>query len=238
MSFLPIHAAGCYDPPGPKIFDFVVSSYTPSLSALISATSGSLEIGSILAVSQEDNSLLNTKSELAHIRRHAKEFSYKQMEKDQATPEAVLNAMVTYNSVHLACHGQQNTERAAKSCFLLHDGVLTLEEITKRSLGNKGLAFLSACQTATGDEQMPDEAVHLAAGMLVGGYSTVIATMWPINDADAPTVANLVYESLLREGRLGDGRVARALHAAVNTLRKEIGEDKFDRWIPFIHIGA
>jgi hypothetical protein len=39
------------------------------------------------------------------------------------------------------------------------------------------LAFLSACQTAKGDEDMPDQAVHLAASMLFCGFKSVIATM-------------------------------------------------------------
>ena|ERR1700733_5989643 len=38
LTFLPIHAAGFYDTGDqPKIFDYVVSSFTPSLSALLGA---------------------------------------------------------------------------------------------------------------------------------------------------------------------------------------------------------
>lgn len=205
---------------------------------MISATSGSLKIDGMLAVSQEDDSLLCTKDELAHIKRHARLIPYKELKNGEATPKAVLDTMTEYNSVHLACHGRQNPELPAKSCFRLHDGDLTLEEITKRSLKNKGLAFLSACETATGDEGMPDEAVHLAAGMLVAGYPSVIATMWSITDADAPSIANHVYNELLKDGKLDDGRVARALQAAVGDLRKEIGEERFYRWVPYVHLGV
>ncbi len=36
LTFLPIHAAGVYlHPDGPKLSDYVISSYTPSLSALL-----------------------------------------------------------------------------------------------------------------------------------------------------------------------------------------------------------
>ena len=41
LSFLPIHAAGIYREnafPGSKLLDFVVSSYTPTLSGLINAS--------------------------------------------------------------------------------------------------------------------------------------------------------------------------------------------------------
>jgi CHAT domain-containing protein len=43
---------------------------------------------------------------------------------------------------------------------------------------NMGLAFLSACETARGDEKIPDEALHLAATPLSAGYRSVVATMW------------------------------------------------------------
>lgn len=161
-----------------------------------------------------------------------------QLEKDQATPQAVLGAMVESDCVHIACHGLQKIHKPTESYFALHGGNLTLAEITKRPLKNKGLAFLSACQTATGDAKMPDEAIHLAAGMLVAGYPTVIATMWSIEDEDAPLVSDKVYGEILKDGKLGEARVARALHAAVNDLREKIGEVNFYRWVPYIHLGV
>ncbi|CCO36811.1 hypothetical protein BN14_10957 [Rhizoctonia solani AG-1 IB] len=39
LSFLPLHAAGDYGPPGSRVFDYVVSSYTPTLTALLGQTS-------------------------------------------------------------------------------------------------------------------------------------------------------------------------------------------------------
>lgn len=58
--------------------------------------------------------------------------------------------------------------------------------------------MLSACQTATGDAKLPEEAVHLAAGMLAIGFQSVVGTMWSLGDADAPVVADAFYESLLK----------------------------------------
>ena len=41
LAHLPLHAAGIYkDPFGPRVFDFVVSSYTPSLTAFIHGRDG------------------------------------------------------------------------------------------------------------------------------------------------------------------------------------------------------
>jgi CHAT domain-containing protein len=104
------------------------------------------------------------------------------------------------------------------------------------------LAFLSACETAMGDDILPEEAVHLAAGMLAIGYRSVIGTMWSIRDGDAPLVADEVYAQLARHDKAPEddarSRVAYALHKAVGRLREEVGETDFLSWIPFVHFGT
>jgi len=49
---------------------------------------------------------------------------------------------------------------------------------TKQDMPNASLAFLSACQTAMGDENLPDKAFHLAAALLFAGFRGTVATMW------------------------------------------------------------
>lgn len=237
LALLPIHAAGCYDHTGNNLFAYAISSYAPTLGSIITSQSRPLELGTILAVSQ-DSDLSAAKQELAHIKQRIGERPYLQLENDEATSEAVLDAMDQFNSVHFACHASQRLDQPLESSFQLHNGNLSLAEITKRSLRNKGLAFLSACETATGDDKSPDEAIHLAAGMLVAGYPSVIATMWSIKDKDAPIVADLVYGQLTKDGKLDDGKVARALHVAVAALRDKVGEKEFVRWAPYIHMGV
>lgn len=97
---------------------------------------------------------------------------------------------------------------------------------------------MSACQTAAGDYKRPDKSIHLAAGMLVAGYPSVIATMWSILDADRPEVAGRVYKELLKGGKMDHCGAARALHTAVAGLRGKVGEEAFLRWVPFIHMGV
>ncbi|KAG8796567.1 hypothetical protein FRC12_019074 [Ceratobasidium sp. 428] len=106
-----------------------------------------------------------------------------------------------------------------------------------RRIANAHLAFLSACQTATGDMVLSDEAIHLAAGMLMAGYRTVIATMWPIGDQDASIVAEKFYEYMLKDGIPDSKKAARALHHAVGVLREQVGVAAYRRWAPFIHMG-
>jgi CHAT domain-containing protein len=104
----------------------------------------------------------------------------------------VLNAPSTHTSVaqlraalerspahilHLACHGLQDSE-PLKSALQLQDGKLAIEDIMQLDLPHAVLAYLSACQTAKGDRNAPDQVVHLAASMLFCGFRSVIGTMW------------------------------------------------------------
>ncbi|QRV93471.1 CHAT domain protein [Ceratobasidium sp. AG-Ba] len=144
--------------------------------------------------------------------------------------------MEEYSWVHFACHAFQKYS-PFESAFLLHDGVLTLEELTKRKFENKGLAFLSASETAVGDHELPDEALHLASGMLIAGYPSVIATISTFMDEDAPMIADVVYSELLKDGNMDHTRSSRALHKAIKTLREKVGDQAVERWACFIHIG-
>ncbi|CAE6426107.1 unnamed protein product [Rhizoctonia solani] len=244
MSFLPLHAAGDYNQPRSRVFDYVISSYTPTLTALLASTSNTLSRTTrILAIGQAmtpgRSPLPGTATELEHVRAHAdKKVEYSQLIDDQATVATALDAMDQHDWVHLACHAHQNVQDPTKSGFFLHDGTLDLASINRRSFSSKGLAFLSACQTATGDEKLPDEAIHLASGMLMAGYSSVIGTMWSVSDSDAPFVADKVYAELMKDGKVGNGEAGKALHHAVAALREQIGEKNFGRWVPYIHIGS
>ncbi|CUA71530.1 DNA double-strand break repair Rad50 ATPase [Pyrococcus horikoshii OT3] [Rhizoctonia solani] len=244
LSFLPLHAAGDYNQPGAQVFEYAISSYTPMLTALLDFTPSSLSDGfQVLGIGQANspghNSLPGTVRELASLKAHIQNnANYSELVDDQATKETVLNAMEQHDWVHLACHAHQDTQDPTKSGFYLHDDALDLATINRRSFKNKGLAFLSACQTATGDKKLPDEAIHLASGMLMAGYRSVIATMWSVVDEDAPLVADKVYEQLMKDGGIGSGEAGRALHYAVVALRERVGVNEFGRWVPYIHIGT
>lgn len=155
----------------------------------------------------------------------------------QATIESVLDAMDRHSWVHFACHGIQHPDDPVKSAFALHDGNLELSRLMRKPLKNAQLAVLSACQTAMGDVTLPQETVNLAAGMLAAGYRGVIGTMWSIRDADAPILAKALYSNLLQNSARGKVEAAYALHDAVASLRQEIGEEEFHRWVPFVHYG-
>ena len=181
--------------------------------------------------------LPGTMAELDSIQEKFRGLAFAQLNSDLATPVAVLAGMEQHSWVHLACHAKQNAMSPMQSAFYLHGGTLELAAITQKQLKNADLAFLSACETATGDKKLAEEAVHLAAGMLMAGYRTVIATMWSIGDNDAPLIAEKVYEHLLEGGEPDARRAAVAVHKATECLRAKVGVEAFAKWVPYIHIG-
>jgi CHAT domain-containing protein len=95
-----------------------------------------------------------------------------------ATALHVAKELENVNLVHIACHGKQSTENALSSGFCLSDGSLTISQLMELDLKNAMFAFLSACETARGDEKQPEQTLHLAAAMLFVGFRSVVATMW------------------------------------------------------------
>ncbi|KAG9125848.1 hypothetical protein FRC07_005971 [Ceratobasidium sp. 392] len=178
----------------------------------------------ILAVGQANTSgmtpLPGTVAELEAIRTQAARLHYTQLDGEDATTGATLAGMEQHDWIHLACHGSQNTMDPTKGAFHVHSGTLDLPTIAP-----------------TGDEKLPEEAVHLTAGMMVAGYRSVIATMWSIHDEDAPLIAEKVYGSLLEDEIPDSRKAAKALHDAVRYLRDKVGEKEYSRWIPYVHFG-
>ncbi|CAE7223837.1 unnamed protein product [Rhizoctonia solani] len=227
---------------GPPIGGVILDSAGHDWHAL-TAYSGGIQILGVISIGQADTPgrrpLPGTETEIEYIRAHTESNAkYSQLLSHKATVTAVLDAMEQHDWVHLACHAHQNLIDPTQSGFFLHGGTLDLAAINRRSFKGKGLAFLSACQTATGDEKLADEAVHLASGMLMAGYTSVIGTMWSVHDEDAPLVADKVYAQLMKDRKLGNGEAGRALHHAVAALRDKVGEQRFERWVPYIHMGS
>jgi CHAT domain-containing protein len=255
LAFLPLHAAGVYagdlhSSDALQAADFVVSSYTPSLAALIqpyartyTPSRSDADHPHILVISQPatpgQSPLPCTTDEANTITKHFP-GGVTHLGHDQATVEDVVAAMNKHQWVHLACHGiQDDSGDPTKSAFCLYDGRLELSRLIAMSNERAALAVLSACQTAKGDEKLPEEAVHLAAAMLAAGFKSVVATMWSIADQDGPVLADALYAALKRQLEKGVGiDVGCALHDAVEELRRKVGEVNFARWVPFVHFGV
>ncbi len=252
LVFLPIHAAGIYNNgrgvSGKCLSDYAVSSYIPNLSVLANKLSSTKE-GSMLMISQPDASGLSfipsTKLEIQRVQKQllANKIQTLVLDSQNDVINQVLNLLDSFTCVHLACHASQNLKAPLKSAFHLSGGPMELSSIVQKNLPHADFAFLSACQTSTGDQDLSEEAVHLAAGMLAAGYKSVVATMWSIYDDFGPIIADSFYKSLLENGhgKLHGAGAAQALHCAIESLKENSGiyklPDPLLVWVPYIHVG-
>jgi CHAT domain-containing protein len=172
----------------------VVSTYTPTITALLRAqrTTTSLERDDVSLVLVAEKRALQrsleiipgVEEEIDLVTAVAKQGNIKNTHRSVgSTTVAGTSALIqTKNIVHLACHGVQDSRDATQSGFCLGDGRLTIAGLMELKLDTAFLTFLSACETAKGDKNQPDQSMHLAAAMLFSGFKSVIATMWYVDD--------------------------------------------------------
>jgi len=241
LTLLPVHAAGDHQTPGQAVLDRVISSYTPTLRALVEARNGRgrepgpermLFVGMPKTPGQVD--LPNVRKEEKLVAGLFGDRCTSQVG-EQATRATVLADLLTHRWVHLACHGEQDLDDPSQGGVLVQDGRLTVTDLSSQQYQGD-FAYLSGCKTAVGGTNLPDEAITLAAARHYTGYRHVIATLWSVWDEEAAQVAQDVYQAVVRDGVLHADETAAALHHAVRRLRAERRE-RPSVWTPFSHTG-
>ena len=245
FSVLPLHAAGSFRKGQPTLPDLYISSYTPTLMALIRARqplAPSMDQHRFLVVGQAqapgECELVSVNTELSSISQRIGSVAALTCIQDQdATTAKVVQEFKKHAFVHLACHGIPDPKRPFESGFALGDGLLKVENIMQYDLQNAQFTYLSACHTTVGDEESPDEVIHLAAAMQFAGFRSVIGTMWAVDDGHTNEITSKFYDYMVDEsGRLDHTRAALALHRTMNSLR--LSKIPVDQRILYIHIGA
>ncbi|KAI9433888.1 CHAT domain-containing protein [Lactarius indigo] len=249
---LPLHAMGPIpsdDSHGNSdkryFMDLYISSYTPTLSALVQSrecnlTSQSFDLPSLLLVAQPDPSLPNVGGEIEVIQ--ALNMQVTSLISENATAGAVVDHLRNHRFVHFACHGTLESGKPFDAAFELHGGErLTLLEIVRSHLPTAEFAFLSACHTAElTEESIADEVLHLAAAVQFCGFRSVVGTMWAMVDEDGRDLAKHFYKSMFSGRDIAvpyHERSAKALRDAVRKLRRK-RRISLERWANFVHYGA
>jgi hypothetical protein len=234
LALLPLHAAGYHSArDGRAVLDRSISSYTPSLGALSSVRAqvrsrAGPDRALVVALPETPGGtpLPNVRHEVAEL-----PFAHDLLTGPQATVTAVADLLPAYPRVHFACHGRQSASDPGNSGIVLHDGILTPWTLAGLPLGGGELAYLSACDTATGDTGVADEVIHPAAVLSLTGFRHVVAALGPVHDLHSVTVAREVY-SALRDGEVP----ATAVHRSVSRLREEYPAMP-TVWARYIHLG-
>ncbi|KAG1753662.1 CHAT domain-containing protein [Suillus paluster] len=228
--------------------DIFICSYTPTLSALVRsrqamktrATSPSfVAIGQSQPGAGQGTALATVDSELELVHTLLPpDVKFTSLSGGEATQAGALDALQRNTWVHLACHGKQDREQPYNSRFAMRDKPLTLLDIMENDTPQAEFAFLSACHTAVGDEETPDEVIHLAAGLHFSGFKSVIGTLWVVDDEVVKHVVEAFYENMfkgLKDGVLDCTKAAKALNYATHGVKKLV---PLEQRIVFIHIGV
>jgi tetratricopeptide (TPR) repeat protein len=242
LSVLPIHAAG-----PPWVTDQVISSYTPTLRALRDARERPAMMPSgderMLLVTMPVTAYLPGGAPLPRVSDEADVVArrfltrMKHLTGPTATRAHVVSGLKTATFAHFACHADVEPADPSAGGLYLADSPLTISDLSYQELAGAALAFLSACESATGSVFHLDESITMAAATQLAGFRHVIGTMWYLADTVAPDVARGVYDGLARQddGQPAASESARALHAALGQLRSAGCPALL--WAPFIHIG-
>ncbi|QLE45741.1 tetratricopeptide repeat protein (plasmid) [Nostoc sp. C052] len=121
-------------------------------------------------------------------------FSYKQATK--ATLLQQISQLKKANCLHFSCHGSFNFNSPQDSCLKLAGSVdengcldlsqcLTLDNLFEQDfqLDNCRLVILSACETGLIDfTNRSDEYISLTSGFLYAGSTSVVSSLWTVND--------------------------------------------------------
>ena len=242
FSFLPLHAAGPYRCGEQNVADLYVSSYTPTLAALIRARRPSTSTPTrdqkrFLAVGHANGVGIDLDSIGQRVHGHA---TWTRIDGDAGTLSRVSDALSKSQWVHLACDVLPDDDQPWNTAFVLPNGRrLTLQHLIQECAPeDPQCAYLASGPTAIGDRQMPNEAVHLASAMMCAGFRSVVGTMTRrrgVDDADAGRqIAPLFYDRVLEAGCLDGSRAALALHETMNRWV----DVPLDQRIVYVHFGV
>jgi CHAT domain-containing protein/tetratricopeptide (TPR) repeat protein len=250
---IPLHAANPFltkaDRSGkePCLEDLYICSYTPTLSALVRSRQlmkkrvppSFVAIGQGQPGEGKGKALLAVDSELELVHKLVPATANRTtISGDAATRAGALEALQQNTWVHLACHGKQDRTQPYDSHFVMRDAHLTLLDIMDKDIPHAEFAFLSACHTAVGDEETPDEVIHLAAGLQFSGFKSVIGTLWEVDDSVAKHVVEAFYKymfNMKQDGVMDCTKAAWALNCATHAVKTKV---PLEQRMVFIHIGV
>ncbi|KAI0292156.1 hypothetical protein BC826DRAFT_1105652 [Russula brevipes] len=164
--------------------DLYITSYTPTLSALIEACKSNATMPKVL---QEMRVVQAVSPSVATLLW------------ETATPRAALEHLRDHRFAHISSMG--NSRQAIRASFKLYKGArFAVLDIARAQLPTAEFAFLSACHTAELTEEcIIDEGLHLTGVVQYCGFRSVVGTMWAMADMDGPNLARSFYRSVFAD---------------------------------------
>lgn len=266
LASFPIHAAGLLAPDATgqlvpdianTVLDRVVSSYSPSVKALIHARK-------IIATRRIDNPpsrkpvlfwppanqhLASAGGEAGTVK--AMLGSAGTVGGEMPTKQDLSDHLKDCTIFHFSSHGTSSRHNPSKTYLTLnHGSFLMVSDLLALTLYLKPpfLATLSACETGDlGDRALGDEGIHMISAFQLAGFSHVIGSLWRVTDGFTTPINKDIYSKIKSEG-FSDESVSLSLHNALRDAR-QIASDLHRNgdpnggignpflWGSFIHVG-
>jgi CHAT domain-containing protein len=118
----------------------------------------------------------------------------------EASETALRQYAAGFAFLHFATHGEFNADAPLDSALLLAkderaDGLLTVGKLYAMRF-DADLVTLSACETGLGKVASGDDVVGLTRGFLYAGASTIVASLWKVDDLATSTLMTRFYDEL------------------------------------------
>lgn len=124
-----------------------------------------------------------------------------------------------FKYIHFATHGEFSADKPLNSALLLaadseSDGRLTVDKLYSMKM-NADLVTLSACETGLGKITNGDDVVGLTRGFLYAGSTSIVASLWKVDDLATSKLMTSFYEDLKKTNK------SEALRMAQLQIKKE-----------------
>ncbi|HEX3253473.1 MAG TPA: CHAT domain-containing protein [Pyrinomonadaceae bacterium] len=143
-----------------------------------------------------------------------------------------------YSILHFATHGLLDPKNPKKLGFYLsmvdengkdQEGFITMQDVYNLRVP-VSLVVLSACRTGLGEDVRGEGLIGLTRGFMHAGASSVVASLWKVDDEATAELMKYFYTNMLKKGM----RPAAALREAQTTLRHNPQWQSPHYWAGFI----
>ena len=168
-----------------------------------------------------------------------------------ATPARLRTALATagHSLLHYAGHATLDTTRPGSSALVMGSQRLRAERISRLAPQQSYVVFLAACTTHLTADAF-DEVFTLSTAFLLGGASTVLGSLWRVNDVGTAVMTFMVHQYLSRGARPADAlhraqlwmldparRVPESMPAALRDALPSLDLTDLVLWAPLTHQG-
>jgi len=207
LGLLPLHAAWRFVDGAKRAFidDFTVT-YAPNV---LSLKVGHIRVQdlvnqepSLLAVVNPTSDLAYSKVECDLIAKFFLPNNQVMLPGNDATKQAIMSEISSYNHLHFSCHGFYNWQDPMYSGLILanKEHLFLSDILSEVILEGVRLVTLSACETGIYEvSKAPDEFIGLPTGFIQAGASGVVSSLWRVEDLSTAILMQRFYRNLFEK---------------------------------------